>query len=269
MGSILIMKQKVKNLYTLATLGLSIGATMFEKVRLTLFLVSSRILPFRNSAQYFLVLMNGVPVRIRLRNNFADAYILDEAFRADDYALSLAADPAVIFDLGANLGFVAISFAVRYPRARIFCFEPDPENFAECIANTTPFSNIKCFPYAIGAKNEMRFFYKSPIFHMRNSLIARSGNDDRIEVSVISFDEALVRAGVEQVDLLKFDVEGAEVEIFSSFSRFNVIRAIVGEIHPYLWQGDEEERLLATLRKYYAITLRTEHGKIFLAGTAL
>lgn len=263
------MKHKLKNLSPLMTIGFSIGATVFEKIRLTLFLIGSRIFHFRPVTKYFLVLMNGVPVRIRLRNNFADAFILDEAFHGDDYALPLIADPSVIFDLGANLGFVAISFAVRYPKARIYCFEPDPENFAELIANTAPFPNIKCFPYAIGAKKETRYFYKSPVFHMRNSLIARSGNDERIEVNVISLEDALVLAKVNRVDVMKFDVEGAETEIFSVFTQFSSIRTIVGEIHPYLWKGNEEEQLLATLRKNYLVTLRKEHSKTFLSGTAL
>lgn len=263
------MKQKLKNLLALMTLGFSIGATLREKVRLTLFLIGSRIPHTRRTTKQFSVLMKGTPVSVRLRNNFADAFILDEAFRGDDYALPLASDPAVIFDLGANLGFVALSFAVRYPRARIFCFEPDPENFAELVANTSAFSNITSFPYAIGAKKETRYFYKSPIFHMRNSLIARSGNDDRIEVNVIPLEDALTLANVERVDLMKFDVEGAEVEIFSSFSKFGAIRALVGEIHPYLWEGDEEAQLLATLGKHYALTVHTERDKTFLSGVAL
>lgn len=263
------MKRRFESLYTLAALGLSLGATVSEKVRLALFLVMSRAFPSRHATKYFRVCMNGIPVRIRLRNNFADAFILDEAFRGNDYALLLASDPSVIFDLGANVGFVAISFAVRYPHARIYCFEPDPENFAELTANTSAFPNISRFPYAIGAKTETRSFYKSPVFHMRNSLIARSGNDDRIEVNVISLEEALVRAGVERIDLLKFDVEGAEVEIFSSFAGFHAVRAVVGELHPYLWQGDEEERLLTILKKHYAVIVRREHGKTFLVGTAL
>lgn len=262
------LAQRGKNVYALLTLGPSLGATAFEKLRLTLFLVGSRIVASRRATKHFLVLMQGTPVRIRLRNNFADAYILSEAFRGNEYMFPLDSDPRVIFDLGANLGFIAVSFAVRYPRARIFCFEPDPENFAELIANTSPFPNIRCSPYAIGARNEIRSFYKSSIFHMRNSLVARPGNSDRIEVSVISLEEALARAGVERVDLLKFDVEGAEAEIFSSFSRWSALRALVGELHPYLWRGNEEAQLLATLREHYAITVRKEHGKTFLAGVA-
>ncbi|MCX6787583.1 MAG: FkbM family methyltransferase [Candidatus Kaiserbacteria bacterium] len=263
------MKKKLHNLYTLLTLGITLGATMIDKLRLTFFLVASRIAHQQSSTKSFFVQMNGAPVRIQLRNNYADAFVLDEAFRGNDYALPLSKDPSVIFDLGANLGFVAISFALRYPQARIYCFEPDPENFAECVANTAAFPNIVCFPYAVGARKETRYFYKSPVFHMRNSLISRSANDERIEVKVIPLEEAMTLAAVSQVDLMKFDVEGAETEIFSAFSRFSALRAIVGEIHPYLWKGNEEAELLETLRKHFAITLRAGHEKTFLSGTAL
>jgi len=263
------MMQKLKNLYALMATGLSLGATAGEKLRLTSFLVASRVLPYRHTMKKFKVQMHGVSVHIRLRSNFADAYILREAFCGDEYALPSVTEPSVIFDLGANLGFVALSFAVRYPHARIFCFEPDPENFAELIANTSAFPNVRSFPYAIGAKNETRSFYKSPLFHMRNSLIAREGNDKRIEVKVITLDEAIAITGEKHIDLMKFDVEGAEAEIFSSFTHFSAIGSLVGEIHPYLWRGDEERQLLEALRKQYRVTLRTERGKTFLAGTAL
>ena len=35
----------------------------------------------------------------------------------------------VIFDGGANVGITALYFAWRYPNARIFCIEPDNQNF--------------------------------------------------------------------------------------------------------------------------------------------
>ena len=35
----------------------------------------------------------------------------------------------VILDCGANVGITALYFAWRYPNARIFCIEPDDQNF--------------------------------------------------------------------------------------------------------------------------------------------
>lgn len=258
-------------LHTFATLWLTslrLGASIEEKLRLGMFLCS-RFWNAQASSRTFILRVLDTSVAVELRNNFADAFVLREAFISHEYELGLPAEePTTIFDLGANVGFLTLYLKTKYPHARIFCFEPDPENFKQLIANTRQFTDVTCFQVAVGGKNESRTFYRSPVFHMRNSLIPVEGSDS-FAVEVISLDEAMRRARVASIDLLKFDVEGTEVEIFPPFSHFEAMRAIVGEIHPYLWKGDEEKQLLALLRGHYALTVSREGNKTFVSGTAL
>ena len=43
-----------------------------------------------------------------------------------------AVDPAVIVDVGANIGMASIYFADRFPSASIYAFEPMPEAVILC-----------------------------------------------------------------------------------------------------------------------------------------
>jgi len=58
----------------------------------------------------------------------------------DDYKLrELAfrgAQPAVIYDIGANIGLAALQARMLFPRAEIICVEPCPETFAVLSQNT-------------------------------------------------------------------------------------------------------------------------------------
>lgn len=262
------MYKRFRVLATICLTALRLGASLQEKLRLCFFLCS-RLWGARMRSQLFRIRVLGTTVAVELRNNFADAFVLNEAFIGHEYDTGLlASEPSVIFDIGANVGFLTVYLKMRYPQARVFCFEPDPDNFKQLVATTRQFPDVTCFQTAVGAKNEQRAFYRSPVFHMRNSLIKVEGSES-FEVEVISLDEAMHRAGVASIDLLKFDVEGAEVEIFPPFTHFEAVRAIVGEIHPYLWKRDEEKRLIELLERHYVLTVSREGNKTFVSGTAL
>ena len=58
----------------------------------------------------------------------ADCFIFGEVFDHQYYRLPLASPPATILDLGAHIGLTAIYFARVFPKARIACVEPHPDN---------------------------------------------------------------------------------------------------------------------------------------------
>lgn len=62
--------------------------------------------------------------------------------RKSEYWVDAKVNPTVIFDIGANIGITAIWLADKFPGAKIFCFEPMPENFELLKANTSHIDNI-------------------------------------------------------------------------------------------------------------------------------
>src|SRR4051812_36845319 len=69
---------------------------------------------------------------------------------ADIAALRLA--PSTIFDVGANVGQTALKFAIAFPEARIFCFEPVTSTLRKLGKNVQGFRSITCHQLALGAE---------------------------------------------------------------------------------------------------------------------
>jgi len=247
-----------------------LGDGLLAKFALFWFLFTSRLSRSTEVvSKKFPIRVRGISLQIAVRNNFADPHVLHEAFIGHDYDRGLLSEPpGVIFDVGANVGYISLYLKTKYPNARIFCFEPDPETFIQLVTNTKQYADITCFQWALDAQGGMRTFYRSKTFHMRNSLIA-AADSDHVTVESKTFKEALKRTGVAQVDLLKIDIEGGELELFESDFPFEKIGHAVGELHPYLWPAEAYERLIALLRRHFSLSLRQEGKKIFFTGRSI
>jgi FkbM family methyltransferase len=159
----------------------------------------------------------------------ADGIVLFEHFGLDVYGIDLGLrDPQVIVDLGANIGFSTIALARRYPTARFVCVEPTAENRALLEKNLALNGiDARVFPYAIvGASG--RYDLNVGEYPAANNVSPSAAGS----IEGITFGELLDRAGVETVDLLKIDIEGAERQVFEAAAGWaGRVGAIVGELH--------------------------------------
>jgi FkbM family methyltransferase len=158
-----------------------------------------------------------------------DGIVLFEHFGLDVYGVALGLDePQVIVDLGANVGFSTIALARRYPTARFVCVEPTAENRA-LLERNLGLNGIDAtiLPYAI-VGTAGRYQLNVGAHPSANNV---SASDDG-SIEGITLGELLDRAGVEQVDLLKIDIEGAERQVFEAPAGWaDRVTAIVGELH--------------------------------------
>jgi FkbM family methyltransferase len=261
---------RINNLYKTLSLGFLLGATFTEKIRMTWFILWTKIeRGTGNRIGTFRVRFNRAEFDVSFRNNFADVFVLYEAFVSCDYALVAQGTkvPRVIFDVGANLGFVSLYFKALFPQARIYCFEPDPENLAILKRNIGQFSDVSCMQQGIGAQQETRSFFRSRVFHMRNSLVQSSPDDEEIHIDLVSLSYALQQVKEAHVDIMKMDVEGAEREIVPAFQEWQRIGTIVGELHPHLLGEDAYTQVRTILDQHYAMRYSGEGKKIFFYGT--
>lgn len=60
--------------------------------------------------------------------------------------------PGIIIDVGACTGQRALEFAAKYPKAIIYCFEPEANNFQKLNNNLKRVKNIHCFQKAVSDK---------------------------------------------------------------------------------------------------------------------
>jgi hypothetical protein len=79
---------------------------------------------------------------------------------------------------------------------------------------------------------------------MSSSLVERFNNEPFIEVTTKTLDTLMKDLGLDQIDLLKFDVEGAEYVALKDFKNILRVREVVGEIHLDLMAGVSRESFL-------------------------
>lgn len=128
-----------------------------------------------------------------------------------------------VLDLGANTGEVTRTLAAT--GATIHAYEPDPNVFEELVRNTRQFSNVIHYPEAVAARAGLLNFFRASASILKDDELRRQsgslfeaahhvGTDDMVEVPVISFSDAVMRADG-HVRLVKMDIEGAETDILS------------------------------------------------------
>lgn len=151
-----------------------------------------------------------------LRKKGSDIEVFRHIFSARHYDIKklLKRSPEVIVDLGANTGLSASYFKMTFPDAVLYAVEPDPGNFELLQSHAKQFDNVICLHHAIWSKNEMLTLYNPDTGGYSMNTIAignRSG-----EVEALTMDTLLARNGVNKVDILKMDIEGAELELFKN-----------------------------------------------------
>lgn len=139
-----------------------------------------------------------------------------------------------IIDAGANVGFSVLWFAARSPGARIVALEADRENFNMLQRNTAHLTNVDCHHRALW--NEVTTLDLTPgdtdsiqVGHADSDKPAAksSGKVDAVDMMTL-----MNELGVDRVDLLKIDIEGAEYEVFSDSAPWiDRIDTIAGELH--------------------------------------
>ncbi|MES2059985.1 MAG: FkbM family methyltransferase [Patescibacteria group bacterium] len=162
-------------------------------------------------------------------NTGSDIAMWAEVFSDEEYRLPKDFFPKKIIDLGANAGFASLYFALRDPEAQVASIEPDPHNFELLKKNVSHNSKIIPIPAAVAAESGEREFFSAPRQGMASSFQKR-GAARCIKVSALSFNDILKKLEWQGADLVKFDIEGAEWEVFKDFP-FAKVGSFIGEYH--------------------------------------
>jgi FkbM family methyltransferase len=175
----------------------------------------------------------GQGMRINLHGS-AVAFATGTAERPLQDALQREVKPGTtFFDIGANVGFVTI-LAARLvgPSGRVVAFEPVPENVAairENLAlNDIHWAEVR--ETAVGRAAGKATFIVSDVsaFSRLASVNVPSGARESIEVAVSSIDELMSAGELPVPDVVKIDIEGAELEAIEG------MRQTLGEHKPVL-----------------------------------
>jgi FkbM family methyltransferase len=178
------------------------------------------------------------PVRLRVRTT--DIGMCHEILIKRCYRSDLLAAPAMIIDAGANIGLTSIFFANEYPNARIIAIEPEGSNFEMLQKNTGPYRNIEVVNAALWGENRELDIFDPQEGHSAFQIKSESPRGDvrPKKVRGVTVDRLMLELGIEFVDLLKIDIEGAELEVFADPVRWiDRVGLIAIELHEWLRPG--------------------------------
>ena len=170
------------------------------------------------------------PVTLRVPSTDVSTY--KQVVKREEYRIQLAQRPTTIVDAGANIGLTSAYFASRHPDVRILAIEPEAQNFELLLKNTAPYPNIQAVRAALWSESGVIGVVDSGTgawgFRTEAMTDAMAGN----AVRAATLDELLDEHGFDHVDLLKMDIEGAEVEVFADTSAWiDRVNVVVAELH--------------------------------------
>lgn len=159
-------------------------------------------------------------------------------------------------DAGAHVGFFTLLMAQRVGSGgRVHAFEPAPKNFELLERNVdwNRLENVTLHQRAVWSRSETLRLNIQPSRTGGHSIGARSG--EGVEIEAVSLDDVFGKAGA-SVDLIKLDVEGAEIEALEGMA--GVIDAspdltLILEWYPHLMRrgGVDPDRLMELLTGRY------------------
>lgn len=212
------------------------GVITYKAVPKPLSFVLQR-LGFEMKNRYLNLPIKGYKNSVFFRYGSSDSPVLYQSLVRQEYSCIEALDePKLIIDCGANVGYSSIYFLNRYPQAHVIAVEPDDENFKVCTKNLLPYSErVTLLRSAVWSHKAGLTISKG---ENRESLewaaqVHEGREGEEPDIYAIDIYTLLEESGFESIDILKMDVERAELAIFSRNYEtwLDKVKNIVIELH--------------------------------------
>jgi FkbM family methyltransferase len=137
-----------------------------------------------------------------------------------------------IVDAGANCGDTTAWYLSKFPQATVVALEPDPDNYAMLCKNCEPYGPravlLNLALWSSDAKLTVQTKEKTDSFW-----VDEADGDAASVCEGISMPQLLQLIRFETIDILKLDIEGAELQLFSSHPEewLPSVRCVAMEIH--------------------------------------
>lgn len=140
------------------------------------------------------------------------------------------------FDVGANYGFYALMAShIGGPESTVCAFEPQPR-LAQAIRiskRANEFDQLRLFETALGDRDgTIEFFVPETGSGVGSVLRGHASQTQPVRqttVSIATLDSVFREKGFERLDVMKIDVEGAELEVLKGG------RQTLERLHPFIW----------------------------------
>ncbi len=129
-----------------------------------------------------------------------------------------------VLDIGANVGYLSLVLAKCVGNSgKVFSFEPDAKNFALLKRNLELNADCNIEPIATAVSDShqpIRLYHAKFDFNAgaHSMLPSEKHSTDFIEISATTIDDFAKSHELKKIDVIKIDIEGAEMKAFNSMS---------------------------------------------------
>ncbi len=145
-------------------------------------------------------------------------------------------EPNIVFDVGVNSGLTTAWFAER--AKFVYSFEPNEDNVAKInqIKKIRNLDNVEIVNCAVSNKIGRATLYLKPYIGLHSLANIRPDKTvGTVEVPTVTIDQFCMENNIENISILKIDVEGFELEVLQgaeSLLKNNSIELILFEYSP-------------------------------------
>jgi len=178
---------------------------------------------------------------LSLRGGRSDFFVFGQIFVEEEFAPLRNHDISRIVDLGGNIGLASVWLLNTFPRAQVVAIEANPENYPSLDANLGPYGDRATVVQGgvwwrrtpltlVRRQNESDAYVREP----------HAGETPAEVMEGWDVPSLMTYAGFTHIDLLKIDIEGAEVDLLLHAERWlPQVRNLSIELH-----GPESEAAL-------------------------
>ena len=200
------------------------------------------------------------PVSIRLGTSDVDC--LKQVFLNNEYLSPFKITPKFIVDVGANIGMATLSLAAQFPEAHILAIEPEASNFKMLKENCAGLANITLREAALwGSYNNV--FIQNPSADKWSFTVGASPGKEHPTRSLptVTIPMLLRETGNNKIDFLKLDIEGSELELFSTNVEpwLNKVGVIAIELHDKFRHGCAKAFYTAITKRPFIQEVKAEN----------
>lgn len=124
----------------------------------------------------------------------------------------------VFLDIGANFGLFSV-MAAKKAGVKVFAFEPSMKELRRIAKNIelNELKNIWVVPYGLSDRNSTEKLFIAPYRNSGMNSSVRDFGEGVVEMPTIRMDGILNQDLIEEIRLVKVDVEGAELQVLQGF----------------------------------------------------
>jgi len=160
--------------------------------------------------------IEGIQHPLYARAGTPDATEITHSVIREAYGKYLpAGEVRFVVDAGAYIGDATAWYLSKFPASRVVALEPNPESFAMLQRNCAPYgSRVRMMNGALWFEDGNLDLVFDPSTPTGNS-VAQRETGANTKCAAFSLPTILEQSGADEIDILKVDIEGAELELFS------------------------------------------------------